>query len=112
MLLFFVLVVAYSCMIESVRLIEFMRNMSKKGFYDIFEYVLDHNGLHYNEIQRYAWENRIVHSRASITTMLNWMVSFGLLEKHIVPDLRPIRTIYTVSQKGQDVLNKIKSLDL
>ncbi len=93
-------------------LVEFMHNMSKKGFYDIFEYLIDNQGLHYNEIQRYAWERKIVCSRASITTMLNWMVSFGLLDKHIVTSIKPIRTIYNVSDKGQNALNKIKDLDL
>jgi DNA-binding HxlR family transcriptional regulator len=53
-----------------------------------------------------------VDSRASITTMLNWMVSFGLLERHEITDVRPMRTKYNVSKKGQSALNKIKSFDL
>lgn len=99
-------------MTERVVLMEFMHNMSKKGFYDIFEYLIDNPGLHYNEIQLHAWKHRIVRSRASVTTMLNWMVSFGLLDKHVISTIRPIRTLYNVSDKGQKALNKIKSLNL
>lgn len=57
-----------------------------------------------NMVERYV--------AALITTMLNWMVSFGLLERHEITDVRPMRTKYNVSKKGQSALNKIKSLDL
>jgi DNA-binding HxlR family transcriptional regulator len=97
---------------EKKKLVEFMHNMSKKGFYDIFEYLMKHESMYYNEILKYAQDNKIVDSRASITTMLNWMVSFGLLERHEITDVRPMRTKYNVSKKGQSALNKIKSFDL
>ncbi len=86
--------------------------MAKKGFYDIFEYVMNSDGVYYNEIQNYAWKNKIVHSRASVTIMLNWMVSFGLLERHVMVDVRPIRTVYNASKKGQDIMNKINNINI
>ena len=89
-----------------------MHNMSKKGFYDVSEYVIKHQGIHYNEILQYAQNNKIVESRASVTTMLNWMVSFGLLERHAITNVRPMRTKYNISKKGQNALNKIKSVDI
>ncbi len=89
-----------------------MHNMSKKGFYDIFEYLMKHDGMYYNEILKYAQKNKIVDSRASITTMLNWMVSFGLLERHEITDVRPMRTRYNVSKKGQHALKDMKHIDI
>ena len=86
--------------------------MSKKGFYDIFEYLMKHDGMYYNEILKYAQKNKIVDSRASITTMLNWMVLFGILERHVITDVRPMRTKYNVSNKGQKVLNKINNIGI
>lgn len=97
---------------DKEKLIEFMHNMAKKGFYDILEHVINSDGLHYNEIQSYAWKNKIVYSRASVTTMLNWMVSFELLERRIVANARPIRTIYTASKKGLEAMNKINNLNV
>lgn len=99
-------------MAERIKLVEFMYNMSKKGVYDIFEYVRNNKGLHYNEIQKYALKNKIVESRASVTTMLNWMVAFGLVERRVIDDVRPIRTKYNISKKGLEVLNRINSLNL
>ena len=86
--------------------------MSKKGFYDIFEYLMKHEGMYYNEILKYAQNNDIVDSRASVTTMLNWMVSFGILERHEMTDVRPMRTKYNVSKKGQHALKSLKNVDV
>lgn len=96
---------------EHDRLIEFMHNMSKKGFCHVLEYVLTHEGSYYSEIQRYAQANGLVSNSASITTMLNWMVSFQLLQRHVVSNVRPIRIRYTATKKGQDAYRIISSID-
>ncbi|MBI3841788.1 MAG: hypothetical protein HY295_01370 [Thaumarchaeota archaeon] len=88
-----------------------LRMMSKKGFYDILNYIHENHALHYNEVLRYALEKKIIDSRASVTIILNGLTNLGLLER-IVTNSRPIRTNYKLSKKGQLVLNELKDLEI
>lgn len=84
--------------------------MSKKGFYDVFKYVKDNEGIHYNEVLKYAFDKKIVDSRASITIILNGLTDLGLLERCVTPT-RPIRTTYRISKKGSHIINKLKEIE-
>jgi DNA-binding HxlR family transcriptional regulator len=84
--------------------------MSKKGFYDILKYIEEKKNVHYNDVLRYALDKKIVDSRASITIILNGLTNLGLLER-TVTDTRPIRTNYSVSKKGHNVIRNIKDLE-
>lgn len=84
--------------------------MSKKGFYDILMYVKDNEGIHYNEVLKYAFDRKIVESRASITIILNGLTDLGLLERSVTPS-RPIRTTYKISKKGSHIINKLKEIE-
>ena len=84
--------------------------MSKKGFYDILKHIEEKKSVHYNDVLRYALDRKIVDSRASITIILNGLTNLGLLERTVI-DTRPIRTNYSVSKKGHNVIKNIKELE-
>lgn len=84
--------------------------MSKKGFYDILKYVKENEGIHYNEVLKYAFDKKIVESRASITIILNGLTDLGLLERNVATS-RPIRTTYKISKKGVHVINKLREIE-
>lgn len=88
----------------------FLRIMSKKGFYDMLNHIIDHENVHYNDVLRHCLEKRIVDSRASITIILNGLTELDLLEREVSPT-RPIRTTYKISKKGKTVLKHLKELE-
>lgn len=85
--------------------------MSKKGFYEILNHVIEHENTHYNDVLKHCLEKRIVDSRASITIILNGLTELDLLERE-VSQTRPIRTTYKVSKKGKIVLKHLKDLEI
>lgn len=88
----------------------FLRILSKKGFYEILKYVEQKKSLQYNQVQKYAIENKIVDSNASITIILNGLTNIGLLER-TVKNERPVRTTYSLTKTGSDVLKKLRELE-
>lgn len=84
--------------------------MSKKGFYEILNHVIEHENIHYNDVLKHCLEKRIVDSRASITIILNGLTDLDVLERE-VSQTRPIRTTYKVSKKGKTVLKHLKDLE-
>ncbi len=84
--------------------------MSKKGFYEVFNYIHEKKSVHYNEVLRHALDKKIVDSRASITIILNGLTNLGLLDR-TVTDTRPIRTSYQVSKTGHHVIRSLKELE-
>jgi len=85
--------------------------MSRKGFYEVFDYILDHEGIHYNEVLKHCLEKKVLDGRASVTIILNGLTELGLLERE-VSQSRPIRTTYKVSKKGKIVLKSLKDLEM
>lgn len=85
--------------------------MSKKGFYEILNYVMEHENIHYNDVLKHCLDKRIVDSRASITIILNGLTELDLLERE-VSQTRPIRTTYKVSKKGKTALKHLKDLEI
>ena len=84
--------------------------MSKKGFYEVFNYVHEKKNVHYNEVLKHVLDKGIVDSRASVTIILNGLTNLGLLER-TVTDTRPIRTSYNVSKKGHQIIKNLKELE-
>ncbi len=92
-------------------LVSMLRMLANQGTYEILLYVKDHEGLHYNDIMKYATNNHIVGSRSSITVILNFLIDHHLLDKYI--ETRPIRTCYRINEKGCKMikyLNDIKKI--
>lgn len=85
--------------------------MSKKGFYDVLQYLKENEGMHYNDILRYLLENKIVNSRASVTIILNGLTDLELLERNVSQE-RPIRTTYKISKKGNIIIKHMKELEI
>lgn len=88
----------------------FLRKMAKKGFYEILNYIAEKKTVHYNEVLRHAMDKKIVDSRASITIILNGLTNLGLLERKVT-DERPIRTNYSVSKNGHQIIKNLKELE-
>jgi len=88
----------------------FLRKISKKGFYDVLNHIIEHENVHYNDVLRLCLEKRIISSRASVTIILNGLTELGILERE-VSQSRPIRTTYKVSKKGKTVLKHLKELE-
>ncbi|TSA18094.1 MAG: hypothetical protein D4R72_02810 [Nitrosopumilales archaeon] len=84
--------------------------MSKKGFYEVLNYIHEKKSVHYNEVLRYVIDKKIVDSRASVTIILNGLTNLGLLER-TVTDTRPIRTSYQVSKTGHYIIKNLKELE-
>ncbi len=96
---------------QSKNFVVFLRSMSKKGFYEILNHVIEHENIHYNDVLKHCLEKRIVDSRASITIILNGLTELDLLERE-VSQTRPIRTTYKVSKKGKVVIKHLKDLEI
>lgn len=88
----------------------FLNELSKKGFYEVLEHIDETGSMHYNDVLRYAFEHKLVKSRASITIILNGLTDLGLLER-TVENTRPMRTTYNVTKKGKAILNYLKLME-
>ncbi len=88
-----------------------LRILAKKGVYDILLYIQNYNGLHYNDVLNYAMHNHLFKSRATVTTILNDLTAYHLLDKENTT--KPNRTCYKVNEKGHKMikcLEKIKKI--
>lgn len=92
---------------KKVDLLEFLKLIIKKGYYDVLLHVEKNPDIHYNDVLKWALEKKVVASRSALPPMLGDLTDLGLLDRTIT-DTRPIRTTYKVSKKGKDI---IKSLD-
>lgn len=88
----------------------FLRLLSKKGFYEVLKYVHSEKNVHYNQVKKHAIESGIVDSNASITIILNGLTHTGLLRRTVL-DKKPVRTIYSLSPSGTEILKKLKDLE-
>lgn len=91
-------------------LAQILRILAKKGVYEIFLYIKDHNGQRYNRIQSYALEKKLVESRASINTAITELTDLGLLKREIIQD-RPVRTCYSISHTGFKMIKHLKEME-
>lgn len=88
----------------------FLRIMSKKGFYNILKCVDEQGNVQYNQVLKYAMGNKIVESRASVTIILNGLTNLGLLDRSVI-NSRPVRTNYSVSKNGHNIIKIFKELE-
>ena len=87
-----------------------LRMLAKRGTYDVFQQIRDRDLMHYNEVLNYALDARIIKSRASVTTILNDLTDYGLLER-IVLQKRPTRIQYRVSEAGLKMLGHLAGME-
>jgi len=84
--------------------------MAKKGFYEVLSHIDEKGSMHYNDVMRYAFEKKLVRSRASITIILNGLTEMGLLERSVV-DSRPMRTAYRLTKSGKSILDLMRQIE-
>jgi DNA-binding HxlR family transcriptional regulator len=90
--------------------LETMRKLSKKGFYETLEYLSCNEPLHYADILKYALENHVVESRATVTLVVRGLLKMGLIERTVL-DSRPVRTLYKVTKKGSKILELMQQIE-
>ena len=86
-----------------------LRMLAKKGTYDVFLQIKDQGVMHYNDVLKYALDAHIIKSRASVTTILNDLTDYGLLERTVV-HTRPARTQYSVNEMGSKMLKHLEEI--
>lgn len=84
--------------------------MGKKGFLDTLELIRDNTGIHYNEIQKYLLDKKILDGRASVPIILNVLVSMNFVERKVEVDTRPMRTRYSISKLGLQTFKTLQCL--
>ena len=67
--------------------------------------------MYYNDILRYAYANKYVKTRASITSLVNLLTNLGILERTAITDTRPMRTRYSLTKKGKTILQQLKQIE-
>ena len=84
--------------------------LAKKGTHNIFLQIKDQGFMHYNDVLKYALDARIIKSRASVTTILNDLTDYGLLERTVV-HTRPTRIQYSVNEMGSEMLKHLEEIE-
>ena len=87
-----------------------LRILATKGTLETLLYISKNENVGYNSILRHVTSNKIVTSRASVNSTITKLTDLGLLERTIIQD-RPIRTGYTISQKGDLVIKHLDGIE-
>lgn len=87
----------------------FLRLMSKKGFYQILNMIESNGKMGYGEVLKESKKNRVVKSDASITIVLNALTGLELLQRQV--NQKPIRTFYSLTKDGKEILKILKTLE-
>ena len=87
-----------------------LRMLAKKGTYDVFRCIKDHGFMHYNDVLKYTLEKQLIKSRSSVTTILNDLTDYGLLDRTVV-QTRPTRTQYRISKMGLEMLKYLETIE-
>jgi len=91
-------------------LAELLRTISRKGVLEVILYINENPHSSYTNIQNYIIKEKIVNSQASITIILNGLTRLGLVDREI-SNKRPIKTGYSLSSMGENVLLKLINLE-
>ena len=86
-----------------------LRMLAKKGVYDVFLYIKDHDRMHYNGVLAYLLDNNIIKSRSAVTTILQGLTQYELLER--IVNENPLRVYYSVSEKGFKMIKHLKEIE-
>jgi len=89
---------------------DLLRKLSKKGYYETFNYICKKETAHYSEILKYDLDNGFVKSRATVTLIVRNLSKMNLIKRTII-DSRPIRTIYQPTQKGLKLLQHLQEIE-
>lgn len=87
-----------------------LRKMSKKGYYEILEYISKNESVHYADVMKFAIEGNIVESRATVTLIVRGLLKLNLIERTVI-DSAPVRTIYKTTMMGLEVLRLLREIE-
>lgn len=87
-----------------------LRMISKKGFYDVLVFVEEKGTVGYSDILKHCLNEKIVESRGTVPKIVNGLSDLGLMES-TVSVKRPVRTIYTITQNGKDILTSLRKIE-
>ena len=88
-----------------------LRILAKKGVYEVFLYMKEHEDQGYNAIVSHMVSEKLVKSKTSANTAITKLASIGLLERRIT-NARPPRVCYKVNKKGVVVLRCLKEIEM
>ncbi|MDE2589885.1 MAG: winged helix-turn-helix transcriptional regulator [Patescibacteria group bacterium] len=95
--------------VDRERLIEILRKLTKKGYYEILLFVSDKRQAHYSEVLDYVNEHGLARSDATVTGALRVLTAFGLLKRSVSQET-PIRTTYEITKKGREFVRHLADL--
>ncbi len=95
---------------ESHDLNSVLRILKKKGFYEILLFIKKKECVGYNQILRHV-ETQKIASRAAMNTAVTRFEDLGLLDKAVSSDNRPIRTYYTVNERGLSIIRHLQEIE-
>lgn len=87
-----------------------LRMFARKGTYSVFLYIRNHDYVYYNDMMRHALEAHLINTRSSITTILNDLVHYELLDKTVL-HTSPPRTQYSVNEKGRKIIKHLEEIE-
>jgi len=96
--------------IDSDVMTPFLRVLAKKGTCEVLSHIQSQESMHYNEVMKYLLDGRIIESRSCVTTILNNLKDYDLLEKTAVGN-NPPRTCYRLNKNGMEVVSHLKKME-
>jgi hypothetical protein len=57
-----------------------LRKMSKKGFYETLEFIVEKQSVHYADTLRFDIDNQVVKTRSSVTVIVRTLLKMVLLK--------------------------------
>ena len=95
---------------KNIEFRDFLRKISKQGFYEILIHMQSNPHIYYSEITKYAKAKKILKSEASVTILLNAFTANKILNRKVAKT-RPLRTTYSVTAKGTKIIKLLKNLE-
>lgn len=96
--------------IDSNAIAPVLRILARKGVCDVLSHIQSQGSMHYNEVNNYLLDKNIIKSRSAVTTILNALTKYELLERIVIED-KPPRTCYCVSNKGTEMIDYLKKIE-
>lgn len=87
-----------------------LRMLARKGTYDVLLQIRHRGFMHYNDVRKYVLDAHLIKSSACVTTILNDLTDYGLLDRTVV-QTRPARTQYRINGMGLMMLKHLEEME-
>lgn len=95
---------------EDEKLRKFLTDAGRKGYLDTLKIIQKNDGIHHNEILKELLDKKILKGTSYVNTILNLLTEAKMIKKHADTTVRPMRTEYTITENGIEILKTIKTL--